>query len=83
MSLIEPDELARYAEILRAHSWRTTDFELHESDVTDPVSDELLPIMGYVDVRCKSTNRRTEYPTGDGSDWLRAFERDLFAGRFL
>lgn len=83
MTLIEPDEIRRYAEILQAHSWHAADFDLHEVDITDPVSDELLPIKGYVEICCRSTDRWREYPTGDGTAWVPSFERDLLAGRFL
>lgn len=82
MSLIEPDEMKRYAETLHARSCDAADFELNEVDVTDPGSDELLPIKGYVVICRTSTGRCREYPTGDGTAWVPAFERDLLAGRF-
>lgn len=82
MKLIEPDEMRCYAEVLHAHARNAAEFELHEVDVTDPGSDELLPIKGYVEIRCRSTQRCREYPTGDGAAWVPAFERDLLAGRF-
>lgn len=82
MRLIEPDEMKRYADVLHAGVWDAADFELHEVDVTDPGSDELLPMKGYVNVLRLSVNRRREYPTGDGTAWVDAFERDLLAGRF-
>lgn len=82
MELIEPDELLRYGQVLSAWSCDPADFELHEVDTTDPCSDELYPFKGYVDiVRC-STAQRREYPTGDVTTWVAAFERDLAAGRF-
>jgi len=65
-----------------ACSGNVADFELHEVDITDPGSDELLPIKGYVHILCKSTTQSREYPTGDGTAWVSAFERDLVAGRF-
>lgn len=82
MGLIEPDEMRLYAEVLNARSWNPADFELREVDVTDPGGDELLPIKGYVEVRYRPTACCREYPTGDGTAWVPAFERDLIAGRF-
>lgn len=82
MSLIEPDEMRRFADVLQAHCLDAKDFDLHEVDTSDPLSDELLPIKGYVEIRCRSTDRCREYPTGDGTAWVQAFERDLFGGRF-
>lgn len=82
MRLIEPDEMKRYADILHARSYDVADFELNEMDVTDPGSDELQPIQGYVEVRRRSTCCCREYLTGDGTAWVPAFERDLLAGRF-
>ena len=82
MSVIEPDEMKRFAEVLHARSCDAADFELTDVDVTDPGSDELLPIKGYVEIRRRSTDRYREYPTGDGTAWVPAFERDLLAGRF-
>jgi len=82
MELIEPDEMRRYAYILNAGSCNVGDFELYEVDTTDPMSDELLPIKGYVHVLCRSTAFWKEYPIGDGTAWVSAFERDFVAGKF-
>lgn len=82
MGLIEPDEMRRYLEVLAMRSMDPLDFELLEVDLTDPASDELSPMKGYVDIRCRSTGRRREYPIGDATAWVPAFERDLLAGHF-
>lgn len=82
MRLIEPDELNQFAEILKRRSCSLADFELHERDITDPKSDELTPMKGYVEIHRKSSNAVREYPTGDGSAWVADFERDLAAGHF-
>lgn len=82
MRLIEPDELQHFFTILAGHACPADDFELRERDLTDPKSDELCPMKGYVKVRRKSTNAVIDYPTGDGSSWVGDFERDLDAGRF-
>lgn len=82
MELIEPDELLRYGQVLSAWSCDPADFELHEVDTTDPCSDELYPFKGYVDILRRSTAQRREYPNGDGTTWVAAFERDLAAKRF-
>lgn len=82
MKLIEPDELEQFSDLLARRSCSLGDFELHEADVTDPGIDELLPMKGYVEVRPKSNGTAMEYPTGDGTVWVAAFERDLACGRF-
>ena len=58
MGLIEPDEMRQYLEVLAVRSVDPLDFELLEVDLTDPASDELSPMKGYVDIRCRSTGRR-------------------------
>jgi len=82
MELIEPDEMKRFSKILRLRTLNPTDFELRQTDVTDPGSDELLPMKGYVEISRKSNAICREYPTGDGSVWVSAFERDLLGGWF-
>jgi len=82
MELIEPDEMQRFSEVLRLRTLDPSDFDLRQTDVTDPGSDELLPMKGYVEIYRKSNARCREYPTGDGSGWVSAFERDLQGGWF-
>jgi hypothetical protein len=82
MTLIEPDELRCFSDLLARRSRSMADFDLRELDLTDPKSDELLPIKGYVEVRRKFNNVHIDYPTGDGTSWVRAFEKDLGSGRF-
>jgi len=82
MVLIEPDELRYFLDILASRSCSADDFELRERDLTDPKSDELCPMKGYVNIRRISNNAAADYPTGDGSSWVGDFGRDLRAGRF-
>jgi hypothetical protein len=82
MKLMELDELQHFSKVLESNSCSAEDFELQELDLTDPKSDELLPMKGYVEVRRKSNNYAVAYPTGDGSTWVRAFEKDLHDGDF-
>jgi hypothetical protein len=82
MRLIEADELRQFSEILKNRSCSLDDFELHELDTTDPKSDELSPLKGYVEIRRKSNDVVREYVTGDGTAWVSAFENDLGIGRF-
>lgn len=77
MKLIEPDEKARFAALLKSRSMSEFDFELREVDITDPKSDELWPVKGYVEVRRRSTNKTRDYPIGDGTAWTIGFEHDL------
>lgn len=82
MRLVEADELRQFSEILKSRSCSFEDFELLELDMTDPKSDELLPIKGYVEIHRKSNDVVREYVTGDGASWVSAFEKDLDTGRF-
>lgn len=82
MRLIEAVELREFSDILRRRSCSVTDFELYELDTTDPKSDELSPIKGYVEIRRKFNNAVREYATGDGTSWVSVFEKDLGAGCF-
>jgi hypothetical protein len=82
MRLIDADELRQFSEILKSRRCAFADFELHEFDMTDPKSDELWPMKGYVEIRRKSNDAVREYTTGDATSWVSAFEKDLGAGRF-
>lgn len=82
MKLIEPDEKNDFHAILLAQHLAADDFELHEVDTTDPKTDEIFALAGFVTVSRKSTGRKKQYPTGDGSIWVAEFERDLLQGAF-
>ena len=82
MKLIEPEELQGFSMVLASHAYAAEDFGLLELDLTDPKSDELLPMKGYVEVRRRSRNIAMDYATGDGTAWVHAFEKDLRSGCF-
>lgn len=82
MTLIEADELRQFSEILKNRCFTFADFELNELDTTDPKSDELSPIKGFVEIRRKSNNAIREYTTGDSTTWVSSFAKDLDAGHF-
>ncbi|WP_211462022.1 transcriptional regulator [Collimonas silvisoli] len=82
MKLIEPDEKSQFHAILSAQHLAADDFELHEVDTTDPKTDEIFALSGFVTVSRKSTSRQQQYPIGDGSIWVAEFERDLSQGVF-
>jgi hypothetical protein len=82
MKLIEPDEMAQFWRTLDERHLRHDDFQLSESDTTDPQSDELLPIQGRLAVRFLPTGQVQEYEVGDGSIWLDLFRRDIQRGLF-
>ena len=58
------------------------DFELLESDTTDPKGDENIGLQGYVTVIRLSTQITREYPIGYETDWVQHFRHDLEAGVF-
>jgi hypothetical protein len=58
------------------------DFDLLETDTTDPKGDENFGLQGYVTITRLSTRVTREYAVGDESDWLQHFKRDLEAGVF-
>lgn len=82
MKLIEPDEKGDFHAVLRARHLAAGDFELHEIDTTDPKTDEVLGLTGFVTVSRKSSGQKKQYPIGDGSTWVAEFERDLLQGAF-
>ncbi|WP_407928005.1 transcriptional regulator [Collimonas humicola] len=82
MKLIEPGEKKDFHAVLQARHLAADDFELHEVDTTDPKTDEILGLTGFVTVSRKSSGRKTQYPIGDGSTWVAEFERDLMRGAF-
>ena len=82
MKLIEAYELQQFSEVLARRACSPADFELQELDTTDPKSDELSPLKGTVNIRRKSNATAREYPIGDGTAWVDAFEKDLGAGHF-
>jgi hypothetical protein len=82
MSLIEPDEHKDFLATLQRNGLAKEDFDLRETDTTDPKSDENCGLQGYVCISRLSTQVTKEYPLCDESDWLQHFTRDLDAGVF-
>ena len=77
MKLIEPDEKESFFAMLARFNLPLDDFALSETDTTDPKTDEVFALTGFVVVTRKSTQQKMEYPIGDGSHWIAEFERDL------
>ena len=82
MELIDTDEHSRFLSMLERHSLPTNDFILSEVDMTDPKSDEIFALQGWLSIRRLSNNLQREYLIGDESDWLEHFSRDVHAGAF-
>ena len=82
MKLIEQDELEAYHVVLARFGFRGNDFDLSETDTTDPKTDEVIALEGFVVITRRSTQRQEQYPIGDGSKWVEAFERDLARNLF-
>lgn len=82
MKLIEPDEMDDFQAVLRTRQLPADDFELHQVDTTDPKTDEIFGLTGFVTVARKSSGHKQQYPIGDGSSWVTEFERDLLRGVF-
>jgi len=82
MKLIEQDELDAYRAVLARSGLRDDDFELSETDTTDPKTDEVFALEGFVVITRKSTQQQKQYPIGDGSAWVEIFERDLANNSF-
>ena len=82
MRLLELRELDEFRAVLARHQLFPQDFDLTEVDTTDPKSDELLGLQGMVTVTRIQTRRSHDYCTGDGTDWVGQFARDLDAGRY-
>ncbi|TDN61134.1 transcriptional regulator [Paraburkholderia sp. BL10I2N1] len=82
MRLIEPDEHKDFLATLERSGLAEGDFDLLETDTTDPKGDENLGLQGYVTITRLSTQVMKEYAIGDESDWLQHFRKDLEAGVF-
>ncbi|MGO4304318.1 MULTISPECIES: transcriptional regulator [unclassified Cupriavidus] len=82
MELIDADEHSRFLSLLERHGLPHHDFVLIEIDTTDPRSDEIYGLQGWLTVRRLSNNIEREYLIGDESDWLEHFSRDVHAGAF-
>lgn len=77
MTLIEEDEREHFQTVLNHFKLAVDDFDLTETETTDAKSDEIFALAGFVVVKQKSTNLEAQYPIGDGSRWVEAFERDI------
>lgn len=77
MILIEQDEMDRFQGVLKRFKLTMDDFDLVETDTTDPKTDEIIALTGFVVVTQKNTNLKAQYPIGDGARWVEEFERDL------
>jgi hypothetical protein len=82
VKLIEPDEMADFREVLARFDLPAEDFDLNETDTTDPQTDEILALTGFVTITRKSTGRQAQYPIGDGSTWVAQFQRDVLREKF-
>jgi hypothetical protein len=82
MKLIEQDEMDDFRAVLRRFNLSTEDFDLAETDTTDPKTDETFALTGFVVITRISTNLNAQYPIGDGSKWVEEFERDLAGNLF-
>jgi len=77
MKLIEQDEKDDFQAVLKRFNLSAGDFNLVETDTTDPQTDEIFALTGFVVVTQKSTGLKAQYPISDASNWLEEFERDI------
>ena len=82
MKLIEQDEMEDFKAVLKRFKLSVEDFDLAETDTTDPKTDEVFALTGFVVVTQISTNLKAQYPIGDGSRWVEEFERDIEKNMF-
>ncbi|KAA1007251.1 transcriptional regulator [Paraburkholderia panacisoli] len=82
MQLIEPDERQAFLVSLQRKGLAEGEFELLETDTTDPKGDENVGLQGYVTVTRLSTQIAREYPIGLETGWVQHFGQDLEAGVF-
>lgn len=82
MQLIEADERQAFLATLQRKGLAEGEFELRETDTTDPKSDENVGLQGYVTVTRLSTQIAREYLIGFEAGWVEHFEQDLEAGVF-
>jgi hypothetical protein len=63
MQLIEPDERQAFVATLQRKGLAEGEFELLETETTDPMGDENVGLQGYVTVTRLSTQIASEYPS--------------------
>lgn len=62
MKLIEQGELEAYHAVLARFGFRGNDFDLSETDTTDPKTDEVFALEGFVVIARKSTTAAEAIP---------------------
>jgi hypothetical protein len=77
MKLIEQEDKEAFFKVLEQFNLPAEDFDLIETDTTDPKSDEILALTGFVVITRKSTNQSVEYPIGVSTSWTERFEMDI------
>jgi hypothetical protein len=77
MKLIEQDERDDFQAVLKRFNLCAGDFSLAETDTTNPKTDEVFALTGFVVVTQRSTSLKAQYPISDGSKWVEDFERDI------
>ncbi|WP_395398762.1 transcriptional regulator [Pseudoduganella sp. UC29_106] len=83
MELLEANDLAEFANILRRHRMPCADFSLSATDTTDPKTDEIPALQGELTVRRTSTGQSKQYFISDATSWLDLFHNDIRGGAFV
>ncbi len=81
MRLIKLDEKQDFLAVLQRNGLAASDFELLETDTTDPKGDENFGLQGYVTVTRLSTQVTREYPIGYETDWVHEMRSCMPLGR--
>ncbi|WP_420872264.1 transcriptional regulator [Cupriavidus necator] len=68
--LIEDAGIVDFLAALQRNGLAAGDFELQETDTTDPKGDENFGLQGYVTVTRLSTQVTREYPIGYETNWV-------------
>ncbi|WP_323120394.1 transcriptional regulator [Burkholderia alba] len=82
MRLIDPSEHGDYLAILHRNGYTADDFDLRQTDTTEPKGDEVIGLKGMIALTRRATGVSKDYAWGDEGDWLAYFGQDLEAGEF-
>lgn len=82
MILIDQEEKDAFYRVLEKFNLPAEDFDLMDTDTTDPKTDEIMALTGFVLVIRKSINQSIEYPIGASTPWTKRFEMDISKGVF-
>lgn len=76
------DIMDDFKKILKKHNYSEDDFSIKDKDTTDWTKSRIASIREIVTVKNLKSGKEKCYDSGDCTDWLGEFEKDLKNGLF-